>query len=144
MPRVGSGCEHSVTTPNQEADEEIRWLPSHHLPDDIVLPADGNDWWLFDDELVTVGHFHKDGRVKGSELITDPGVVAGCGRARNRPWSIAAPHNEYELFRPVSSQAQRPMSRLRRPTTGLWTGRETPLYRHGSADIRYVARERVG
>jgi hypothetical protein len=88
--------EHSVTLHNQEAGEDIRWLPRRLLPEDIALPAGGNDWWLFDDELVTVGHFHEDGRVKGSELVTDPGVVSECIRVRDHLWSIAIPHNEYE------------------------------------------------
>ncbi|GAA4232003.1 hypothetical protein GCM10022254_30760 [Actinomadura meridiana] len=87
--------EHSVTPLNQEAGEDIRWLSRWLLPEDIVLPFGGNDWWLFDDELVTVGHFDDEGRVKGSELITDPGLVADCGRVRDQLWTIAIPHDKY-------------------------------------------------
>jgi hypothetical protein len=87
--------EHSVTRLNQEAGEDIRWLPRRLLPEGIEFPAGGNDWWLFDDRLVTVGHFHDDLRVKGSELITDPAVVADCIRVRDQLWSIAVPHSEY-------------------------------------------------
>lgn len=87
--------EHSVTHLNQEAGEDIRWLPRHLLPADVEFPAGGNDWWLFDDRLVTVGHFHADLRVKGSELVTDPAVVAACVRVRDRLWPIAIPHSEY-------------------------------------------------
>jgi hypothetical protein len=87
--------EHSVTRLNQEAGEDIRWLPRRLLPEGMKLPADGNDWWLFDDRLVTVGYFHDDLRVKGSELVTDPAVVADCVRTRDQLWSIAIPHSEY-------------------------------------------------
>jgi uncharacterized protein DUF6879 len=88
--------EHSVTRLNQESGEDIRWLPRHLLPEGLTLPVGGNDWWLFDDELVTVGHFHDDGRIKGSELITDAGTVAECIAIRDRLWSLATPHNKYE------------------------------------------------
>ena len=87
--------EHSVTHLNQEAGEDIRWLPRLLLPAGIEFPAGGNDWWLFDDRLVTVGHFHDDLRVKGSELVTDPAIVADCVRVRDRLWRIAIPHSEY-------------------------------------------------
>lgn len=88
--------EHSVTHLNQEAGEDIRWLPRHLLPEDLEFPVAGNDWWLFDDRQVTVGYFYDDLRVKGSELVTAPAVVADCIRVRDRLWSIAIPHSEYQ------------------------------------------------
>jgi hypothetical protein len=87
--------ENSLTPLNLEAGEDIRWLPRHQLPDGIAFPVDNNDWWLFDDRLLAVGHFHDDGRVKGSELITDPDRVAECAKVRDLLWSIAVPHNSY-------------------------------------------------
>lgn len=56
----------------------------------------GNDWWLFDDRLLAVGHFDPDGRVLGSELVADPRVVAECVRVRDQLWSRAIPHPEYK------------------------------------------------
>jgi hypothetical protein len=88
--------EHSNTVLNLEVGEDIRWLPRHLLPGGIVFPADGNDWWLFDDRLVVIGHFRDNGSVQGHEIITDRAVVADCVRVRDQLWSVAIPHSEYE------------------------------------------------
>ncbi|MFJ3907436.1 DUF6879 family protein [Streptomyces vinaceus] len=86
-----------VTTPvNQDAGEDIRWLPRHNLPGELVFPADGRDWWLFDDQVLAVGHFDENGRVLGSELVEDPKVVAECVRVRDLLWAAAVPHREYK------------------------------------------------
>lgn len=87
--------EHSVTHLNQEAGEDVRWLPRHSLPTGITFPVEGNDWWLFDDRLLTVGYFHDDLRVKGSELVTDPAIVADCIKIRDQLWPLATRHSEY-------------------------------------------------
>lgn len=86
----------SVTHLNQAAGEDIRWLPRHQVPEGIRFPVSGNDFWIFDDELVTVGHFDKEGRVLGSELVTDPLVVAACVRTCDVLWPLAIPHAEFE------------------------------------------------
>ncbi|MFF1450204.1 DUF6879 family protein [Streptomyces sp. NPDC058274] len=88
--------EYSVTPQNQGAGEDIRWLPRHLLPKGIVFPADGNDWWLFDDRLLAVGHFDDQCRVLGSELIEAPAVLADCISVRDTLWDIAIPHTEYK------------------------------------------------
>jgi hypothetical protein len=88
--------EHSVTWLNQEAGEDIRWLPRRLLPEGIQFPVNGNDFWIFDDEVVTVGHFDADGRVLGSELVTDPVAVAACAQVRDLLWRLAIPHREYQ------------------------------------------------
>jgi hypothetical protein len=88
--------EHSETWLNQEAGEDIRWLPRHRLPEDVELPVGGNDFWIIDDRLVTVGHFDSEDRVLGSELVTDPTVVAACARTRDALWPIAIPHRAYQ------------------------------------------------
>lgn len=87
--------EHAVTRLNQEAGEDIRWLPRHLVPRDIQFPVAGNDFWLFDDQVVTVGHFDHNGRVLGSELVTDPAVVAACASVRDALWPLAIPHRAY-------------------------------------------------
>ncbi|MFE3118797.1 DUF6879 family protein [Streptomyces niveus] len=89
--------EHSLTHLNLEAGEDIRWLPRHRLPQGSAFPVAGNDWWLFDDRLLAVGHFDADGRVLGSELIEEPETVAECIRVRDRLWTTAVPHVEYTL-----------------------------------------------
>lgn len=88
--------EHASTELNLEIGEEIRWLPRHLLPGEIVFPVAGHDWWLFDDRLITVGHFREDGRVQGHEIITDPAVVADCIQVRDQLWVISIPHSNYE------------------------------------------------
>lgn len=85
----------SVTHLNIDAGEDIRWLPRHLVPADVAFPVDGSDWWLFDGRFVTVGHFDEQARVLGSELVTDPAVVASCATLRDRLWDLAVPHHEY-------------------------------------------------
>ncbi|GLV82417.1 hypothetical protein Slala03_21060 [Streptomyces lavendulae subsp. lavendulae] len=88
--------EHSNTVENLAVGEDIRWLPRHQLPEGVVFPVQGNDWWLYDDKLLAVGHFDGEGRVLGSELITDPETVAECVRVRDLLWGLAIPHGEYK------------------------------------------------
>ena len=90
------GWEHSLTHLNQKAGEDIRWLPRHRLPEGIDFPVAGNDWWLYDDRLLAVGHFDPEGRVLGSEIVEDPDTVAECLRVRDLLWSAAIPHAEYK------------------------------------------------
>lgn len=88
--------EWEITPDNLAAGEDIRWLPRHLLPPGIVFPHGGLDWWLFDNRLVAFGHFHDDGRVKGSEIVTDPAVVAQCISIRDQLWPLAIRHSEYK------------------------------------------------
>ncbi|MFG2566628.1 DUF6879 family protein [Streptomyces sp. NPDC048567] len=87
--------ERATAAANERAGEAIRWLPRHELPDGLRFPVDGNDWWLFDDKVLAVGHFNAAGRVLGSEIIDTPAVVAECIRVRDLLWSIATPTIEY-------------------------------------------------
>ncbi|MCX4725830.1 DUF6879 family protein [Streptomyces sp. NBC_01306] len=89
------GWENSLTHLNLAAGEDIRWLPRHQIPDGLTFPITGNDWWLFDDRLLAVGHFDEEGRVLGSELIEDPGTVSECIRVRDLLWASAIHHAEY-------------------------------------------------
>ncbi|MEV0601561.1 DUF6879 family protein [Streptomyces sp. NPDC050315] len=88
--------EHATTDLNEEAGESIRWLPRHKLPEGLVFPVAGNDWWLFDNKLLAVGHFDNEGRVLGSEIIETPSVVAECIRVRDLLWDMSIPTNEYK------------------------------------------------
>ncbi|MFJ3310747.1 DUF6879 family protein [Streptomyces sp. NPDC086549] len=87
--------EHATTALNEEAGEKIRWLPRHRLPEGTAFPVGGNDWWLYDDRLLAVGHFDSKGRVLGSEIVEDPETVAQCVRLRDSLWAAAVPHAEY-------------------------------------------------
>lgn len=88
--------EHATTGVNEEAGESIRWLPRRELPEGLVFPVAGNDWWLFDDKLLAVGHFDDGGRVLGSELIETPSVVSECVHIRDLLWDVATPHGTYQ------------------------------------------------
>ncbi|MCX5336813.1 DUF6879 family protein [Streptomyces sp. NBC_00140] len=88
--------EHAATARNEDAGEQVRWLPRHFLPDELVFPVAGHDWWLFDGHLLAVGHFDSDGRVLGSELVETVDVVADCVRVRDLLWGLATPHREYK------------------------------------------------
>jgi hypothetical protein len=87
--------EYDCTPQNISAGEDIRWLPRHRTPDDIVFPLEGMDWWLFDAYLVAAGHFDNHGRPVGSEISTDPVVIQQCISVRAQLWSIAIPHSKY-------------------------------------------------
>jgi len=87
--------EYDGTPENIAAGEDIRWLPRHLTPVDIVFPLEERDWWLFDDSLVAAGHFDDYGRPIGSEISTDPGLIRQCASVRDRLWEIAIPHSEY-------------------------------------------------
>lgn len=88
--------EWEITPDNLAAGEDIRWLPRHRIPAGTVFPRGGLDWWLFDDQLAAFGHFDDDGRVKGSEIVTDPAVVAECASLRDRLWPLGIRHSEYK------------------------------------------------
>jgi len=88
--------EHATTPLTLEAGEDIRWLPRHSLPVNATMPLGGRDWWLFDGRLLAVGVFDHDGRVLGSELLTDPAIIAQCAAIRDQLWPLAVPHAEYK------------------------------------------------
>ncbi|WKX70209.1 DUF6879 family protein [Streptomyces sp. XD-27] len=88
--------EHHVTVGNVQAGEQVRWLPRRRATD-LALP--GNDFWLFDDEVVLVNHFDGDGEwaPEGhTELVTDPAVAKLCSTAFEAVWERAVPHEEYQ------------------------------------------------
>lgn len=86
--------EHEVTAMNVAAGEQVRWLPRRRATD-IALP--GNDYWLFDNQVVLVNHFTGDGQWADPdmEIIEDPDVVKLCGSAFETVWERASPHEEY-------------------------------------------------
>ncbi|GGU83030.1 hypothetical protein GCM10010211_56240 [Streptomyces albospinus] len=89
--------EHHVSDANVRAGEQIAWLPRRRATD-IAFP--GNDFWVFDNELVLVLHFTGDGESPEDwmELTTDPKIRDLCVSAFEAVWERAIPHSEY---RPV-------------------------------------------
>lgn len=75
-----------------KAGEDIRWLPRRRAST-LLLP--GNDFWMFDDEIVIFTHFSGAGKVMGYEMTADRDVARKCKAAFDNAWAIATPHSEY-------------------------------------------------
>ncbi|RZU52641.1 hypothetical protein EV385_4515 [Krasilnikovia cinnamomea] len=76
-----------------QSGEDVRWLPRRRASR-LLLP--GNDFWMFDSEILTFTHFDGDGHVLDHELTTDPAIVRQCEAAFEAAWDVATPHHEYE------------------------------------------------
>ncbi|MEU8919472.1 DUF6879 family protein [Kitasatospora sp. NPDC048545] len=86
--------EHSGTFTNIAAGEQIRWLARREASD-IALP--GNDFWLFDGELVRFNHFTGDGESAGPSFSDDPAVALLCASAFEAVWERAVPHEKFSV-----------------------------------------------
>lgn len=85
--------EYEVTPKlNIPAGEHVRWLPRRHASD-LALP--GNDFWVFDDQLVRFGDFAGDGTYLAQEIVDDPAVVSFCASAFEAVWKRAIDHKDY-------------------------------------------------
>ena len=78
---------------NVAAGEEVRWLPRRQATN-LTLP--GNDFWLFDEQLLLVNHFDGDGEPTAPELTEDQNTVELCAAAFEAVWARAVPHAEYQ------------------------------------------------
>ncbi|MET9182401.1 DUF6879 family protein [Kitasatospora aureofaciens] len=86
--------EHHVTWANVMAGEDVRWLPRRWA---TSIPLPGNDFWLFDGELLRVHHFSGDGAVVEDEITADPAIVELCASAFEAVWERAIPHHHYKI-----------------------------------------------
>lgn len=84
--------EHSLTSLNIDAGEEVRFLPRGRAAG-LDLPP--RDFWLFDSRRVAALHFAEDGRFAGAEIITDPAEVVRHCHARDATWHHAVPYRDY-------------------------------------------------
>lgn len=75
-----------------EAGEDIRWVP-RRLVSTVALP--GNDFWLFDDELVIFILFSGNGLVVDQVKTTDSAAITLCRAAFDAVWKLAIPHRDY-------------------------------------------------
>jgi hypothetical protein len=78
---------------NIAAGEQVRWLP-RRLASDIALP--GNDFWLFDEQIVMLNHFSGDGESVAHEVTDDPAVATLCASAFRAVWERTIPHEDYQ------------------------------------------------
>ncbi|MFI5720685.1 DUF6879 family protein [Nocardia sp. NPDC051750] len=84
---------HSIAHPMVEAGEDIRWVP-RRLVSSTAIP--GNDFYLFDDELVVFLHYAGNGLGVDKVTSTDRRDIDLCRRAFDDVWQLAIPHSEYK------------------------------------------------
>jgi hypothetical protein len=85
--------EYDVTDGlNIAGGEQVRWLARRHASD-LALP--GNDYWLFDNQLVQFNHFSGDGDWIDVEQTTAPATIEFCSSAFEAVWQRATPHQQY-------------------------------------------------
>jgi hypothetical protein len=75
-----------------EAGEDIRWVPRSRVS---TVPLPGNDFWLFDDEVVVFLIFAASGLVMDHYATTDRGAIELCRTSFGEVWKLSIPHSEY-------------------------------------------------
>jgi hypothetical protein len=75
-----------------EAGEDIRWVPRSRVST-VALP--GNDFWLFDDEVVIFLIFAASGLVVDRQRTTDRRVIELCRTAFEAVWKLSIPNRDY-------------------------------------------------
>ncbi|MBG0831576.1 hypothetical protein HS041_27975 [Planomonospora sp. ID67723] len=85
--------EYDITVPNLRAGEQVRWLPRRRTTG-LALP--GNDFWLFDEEVLLVHHFSGEGDKVSAETVMDPQVVKFHVAAFEAVWERAISHDHYQ------------------------------------------------
>lgn len=75
-----------------EAGEDIRWVPRSRVST-VALP--GNDFWLFDDEIVVFLIFAASGLVVDRCRTTDRGAIELCRTSFEEVWKLSIPNSEY-------------------------------------------------
>ncbi len=76
-----------------EAGEDIRWVPRRLVS---TIPLPGNDFWLFDDELVCFILFAGNGLVTDQVTTTDQAAITLCRSAFEAVWQLAIPNSDYQ------------------------------------------------
>lgn len=75
-----------------EAGEDIRWIPRSRVSM-VALP--GNDFWLFDDEVVVFLIFAASGLVMDRHRTTDRSAIELCRASFEDVWKLSIPTSEY-------------------------------------------------
>lgn len=74
------------------AGEDIRWVPRSRVST-VALP--GNDFWLFDDEVVVFLIFTANGLVVDRYATTDRSAIELCRTSFEEVWKLSIPNSEY-------------------------------------------------
>ncbi|WP_024801216.1 DUF6879 family protein [Nocardia sp. BMG51109] len=77
---------------NAEAGEDIRYIPRHGVDPEQLS---GDDWWIFDDDLVAFSVFTPTGAGGGFATTSDPAIVSHIRAVRDRLWPTGIPYAEY-------------------------------------------------
>src|SRR5207248_4320717 len=84
--------EYDCTFMNIIGGEKVRWLPRRRATD-LALP--GNDFWLFDDQVVRFSYFAGNGAYVGDEVTEEAAVVKLCASAFEAVWQRGIDHQQY-------------------------------------------------
>ncbi|MDQ2789628.1 MAG: hypothetical protein DLM60_13810 [Pseudonocardiales bacterium] len=76
-----------------EAGEDIRWVPRSRVST-IALP--GNDYWLFDGQVVVFLIFAASGLVVDRQKTSDRTTIELCRTAFDTVWTLSIPDSEYQ------------------------------------------------
>jgi hypothetical protein len=76
-----------------EAGEDIRWVPRRLVS---TVPLPGNDFWLFDRELVVFLIFAGNGLVVDYLSTADPAAIELCASAFEQVWELSIPNSDYQ------------------------------------------------
>jgi hypothetical protein len=76
-----------------EAGEDIRWVPRNRVST-VALP--GNDFWLFDDQVVVFLIFAASGPVVDRQKTSGRTAIELCRAAFDAVWRLSIPDNEYQ------------------------------------------------
>src|SRR4051812_15853463 len=74
------------------AGEDIRWVPRRLVS---TIPLPGNDFWMFDRELVVFLIFAGGGLVMDRLATTDAAAIELCASAFEAVWQLAIPDRDY-------------------------------------------------
>ena len=89
--------EHYLTRFNQDAGEDIRYLPRDQAN---ALELPDYDFWVFDERRVVYVRFDSAGRLLHPEVVDEPGVLAAHLAYRDAAWKHAVPYERYPLSAP--------------------------------------------
>jgi Family of unknown function (DUF6879) len=76
-----------------EAGEDIRWVPRSRVS---VIALPGNDFWLFDDEIVVFLIFAANGLIVDRQRTSDPAAIQLCRDAFEAAWDLSIPNRDYQ------------------------------------------------
>jgi hypothetical protein len=84
---------HSIAHSMVEAGEDIRWVPRRRASS---VPFPGNDFYLFDEDLIVFLHYAGNGLAVDRVTSTDPSDIQLCRSAFDAAWKLSIVHSEYK------------------------------------------------